>query len=108
MSGSARATLTGRCNCGAVTFVATGPFRPAKACHCKTCRRQSGHFIAATQIDRAGLTITGAEALTWFAATRSGASAASAGLAARISSGRRAGPIAFRSSWAASTSPPAS
>jgi hypothetical protein len=62
-------SLTGRCNCGAVTFVAVGPFRPAKACHCKTCRRQSGHYIAATQVDRAGLTVSGEGMLTWFAAT---------------------------------------
>jgi hypothetical protein len=61
--------LSGRCNCGAVSFVAAGPFRPAKACHCKTCRRQSGHFVAATQIARAGLTLSGAEALTWYAAS---------------------------------------
>jgi hypothetical protein len=61
--------LTGRCNCGAVTFVAAGPFRPAKACHCKSCRRQSGHFIAATQIDRSGLTLSGADSLAWYSAT---------------------------------------
>jgi hypothetical protein len=67
MSGS---RLTGRCNCGAVSFVATGSFRPAKACHCKTCRRQSGHHIAATQIDRAGLSVTGEDRLTWFAASK--------------------------------------
>jgi hypothetical protein len=61
--------LTGRCNCGAVRFVATGPFRPAKACHCRTCRRQSGHFIAATQIDRNGLALTGADAVAWYSST---------------------------------------
>ena len=61
--------LTGRCNCGAVRFEATGPFRPPKACHCRTCRRQSGHFIAATQIDRAGLSVNGEDWLTWFAAS---------------------------------------
>jgi hypothetical protein len=65
----ASGVLTGRCNCGAVSFVAAGPFRPAKACHCKTCRRQSGHFIAATQIKRSGLSVAGAEALTWFSAS---------------------------------------
>jgi hypothetical protein len=64
MSGPAE--LTGRCNCGAVRFEAKGPFRPAKACHCKTCRRQSGHFVAATQIDRADLSVTGSEALRWY------------------------------------------
>ncbi|MGH6922968.1 MAG: GFA family protein [Propylenella sp.] len=63
------AQLTGRCNCGAVTFVANGPFRPAKACHCKSCRRQSGHYLAATEVDRAALTVSGEEMLTWFAAS---------------------------------------
>jgi hypothetical protein len=66
---SAVPRLTGRCNCGAVSFVAAGPFRPAKACHCKTCRRQSGHFTAATQIERSRLTVAGAEMLAWFGAT---------------------------------------
>jgi hypothetical protein len=61
--------LTGRCNCGAVSFVAAGPFRPAKACHCKICRRQSGHFVAATQIDRAGLTVHGEQVITWYSAS---------------------------------------
>ena len=61
--------LTGRCNCGAVSFVATGPFRPAKACHCKSCRRQSGHFLAATQIDRSDLRATGSDAMTWYSAS---------------------------------------
>ncbi len=61
--------LAGRCNCGAVTFTASGPFRPAKACHCKTCRRQSGHFVAATQVERSSLTVSGADAIAWYSAT---------------------------------------
>lgn len=61
--------LTGRCNCGAVTFTATGPFRAARACHCKSCRRQSSHYLAATQIDSDDLVVTGADSLTWFAAS---------------------------------------
>ena len=61
--------LSGRCNCGAVTFVAAGPFRPAKACHCRTCRRQSGHFIAATQTNRGGLSVSGEDFLAWYSAT---------------------------------------
>lgn len=61
--------LTGRCNCGAVRFTAIGPFRPPKACHCKSCRRQSGHYLAATQIDRSGLAVVGEEMLSWFYAT---------------------------------------
>jgi len=61
--------LTGRCNCGAVRFVAAGPFRPAKACHCKTCRRQSGHYLAATEIRRENLRLTDSDTLTWFSAS---------------------------------------
>jgi hypothetical protein len=61
--------LTGRCNCGAVSFVATGPFRPAKACHCKSCRRQSGHFTAATQVNRSDLALAGAAAIAWYSAS---------------------------------------
>lgn len=61
--------LTGRCNCGTVNFVALGPFRPAKACHCTICRRQSGHFVAATEVDRGRLRIAGEEAVAWYAAS---------------------------------------
>ena len=61
--------LTGRCNCGAVTFVASGPFRSARACHCKTCRRQSGHYVAATQTRRDKVEISAGDALAWFSAT---------------------------------------
>jgi hypothetical protein len=63
------AELTGRCNCGRVRFRARGPFRDAWGCHCKICRRQSSHFLAATQTDRAGVTIIGEDNLVWYAAT---------------------------------------
>ena len=63
------ARLTGRCNCGAVSFRAKGPFRPPRACHCHSCRRQSGHYLAATQTDRDKVSITGTANLTWFGAS---------------------------------------
>lgn len=63
------AELTGRCNCGRVRFRARGPFRAARACHCKTCRRQSGHYLAATQVNRADLAIEGENSLVWYAAS---------------------------------------
>ena len=69
MSAANPAKLTGRCNCGAVSFSAAGPFRPAIACHCKSCRRQSGHYLAATDVRRAGLDVSGESAITWYAAT---------------------------------------
>lgn len=63
--------ISGRCNCGAVAFVATGLFRQARACHCRTCRRQSGHYLAATRVDSDCLRVTGEQKLTWFEATPS-------------------------------------
>lgn len=62
-------SLTGHCNCGAVSFVATGPLRPPRACHCKSCRRQSGHYLAATEINRSDLSLAGEDSLTWFFAS---------------------------------------
>jgi hypothetical protein len=56
----------GSCLCGAVRFEVTGALRPPVACHCSQCRRQSGHYWAATDVDRPALTVLGAENLTWF------------------------------------------
>ena len=69
MSAASSNRLTGRCNCGAVTFAATGPFQPAVACHCRSCRRQSGHYLAATEVRQANLDVSGETAITWYAAT---------------------------------------
>lgn len=61
---------TGQCLCGAVHYRVRGPMRPITACHCTQCRRQSGHFMAATAADRTAIAIDGAEALRWFSATQ--------------------------------------
>ena len=63
--------LTGSCLCGFVTFEVAGPARDIIACHCGQCRKQSGHHVAATQVKKADLTVTGAENLTWFSASDS-------------------------------------
>ena len=56
----------GRCSCGAVRFELSGPLRPVIYCHCLQCRRQSGHFLGATETPNSGLTITaGADQLAW-------------------------------------------
>jgi hypothetical protein len=39
---------SGRCLCGAVSFVVTGPLRDVLNCHCHRCRRFTGHHMAAT------------------------------------------------------------
>ena len=37
----------GSCLCGSVVFEIGAPMTDALTCHCKQCRRQSGHFFAA-------------------------------------------------------------
>ncbi|QKV17659.1 GFA family protein [Oricola thermophila] len=60
---------TGGCHCGAVRFSVIGPVREVIYCHCEQCRRQSGHFVAATACDDDLLSVSGAENLTWYAAS---------------------------------------
>ncbi len=43
-------THTGSCLCGKVRFGARGPLRGVVYCHCSQCRRQTGHFLAATSV----------------------------------------------------------
>ncbi|WP_116082685.1 GFA family protein [Tropicimonas sp. IMCC34011] len=59
--------LTGRCNCGEVSYRVTGPFSPIVACHCTECRRASGHFVAATSAVETDLVIEGVP--RWYEST---------------------------------------
>lgn len=62
-------SVTGSCLCGSVRFRVDGPLRPVVYCHCSQCRKQSGHFYAATDAADADITIEGGEAITWYAAS---------------------------------------
>lgn len=57
---------TGSCGCGAVRFTAKGRLRGVVYCHCSQCRKQSGHFYAATNVAEADIGIEGAENITWY------------------------------------------
>jgi len=57
----------GGCLCGAVRYQVEGALRPVLYCHCRQCRRMTGHYLAATATDRAGFTLTGA--VRWYAVT---------------------------------------
>ncbi|RUX42484.1 MAG: GFA family protein [Mesorhizobium sp.] len=59
----------GACLCGAVRFRTRGALRGVVYCHCSQCRRQNGHFVAATSAKDADIDIEGAEALTWYGAS---------------------------------------
>jgi hypothetical protein len=60
---------SGSCLCGAVRFQTQGPLRGVIYCHCSQCRKQSGHFYAATNVADGDITITGTDNITWYEAS---------------------------------------
>ncbi len=60
---------TGSCLCGAVRFQVRGALRGVVYCHCSQCRKQSGHFVAATNAKDADIVVEGLEAIKWYAAS---------------------------------------
>jgi hypothetical protein len=63
--------LSGRCECGAVTYEATGPLRDVVACHCTQCRRSSGHYSAYTSAAVTDLVLTRMDGLRWYRSSES-------------------------------------
>ncbi len=61
--------IHGSCHCGAVKYTVHGKLRDVIACHCNQCRKQSGHFFAATSASNTDLTIEGEDNLTWYNAS---------------------------------------
>ncbi|QPC87973.1 GFA family protein [Mesorhizobium sp. NBSH29] len=59
----------GSCLCGAVRFNVDGPLRGILYCHCSQCRKQTGHFYAATSVSEADLTVSGDEHISWYNAS---------------------------------------
>lgn len=66
MSNTHTGTHTGKCACGAVSFRTRGELRAVVYCHCSQCRRQTGHFLASTNVPDDSLEVNGAEHITWF------------------------------------------
>lgn len=60
------ATRTGGCLCSGVRYEISGPLRPVIGCHCRQCRKTSGHHVAATAAPRAALRLVAADTLRWF------------------------------------------
>ncbi|MEO6172242.1 MAG: GFA family protein [Arenimonas sp.] len=56
----------GSCLCGAISFEVSGELPPPDACHCKQCRKQSGHFFVSTDVASNALVIQGEDKITWF------------------------------------------
>lgn len=64
-------TKHGSCLCGAVRFTTTGPLRGVIYCHCAQCRKQTGHYLAATNVSDDRIAIEGSENVTWYRASGS-------------------------------------
>ncbi|MEX0344021.1 MAG: GFA family protein [Rhizobiaceae bacterium] len=60
---------SGGCLCGKVTFRVTGPLRDVIACHCGQCRKQSGHYYAATNAQQTDVEINDGGSLRWYRAS---------------------------------------
>lgn len=58
--------VDGNCLCGGVQFKVNGALRPVVYCHCKQCRRTSGHFVAATACATDDLELVVKKSLSWF------------------------------------------
>ena len=58
---SGEVVARGSCNCGGVKYTVTGPLREVIACHCGQCRKQTGHYYAATNAKQADVEINDSE-----------------------------------------------
>ena len=56
----------GSCLCGGVTYELNGTLRGSVACHCLQCRKTSGHYVSATQVEPDQLHLTNDATLTWY------------------------------------------
>jgi hypothetical protein len=59
----------GSCLCGGCAYEITGPLRDVIACHCTQCRKQTGHFMAATNARLSDFRLVRAESLRWYRAS---------------------------------------
>ena len=59
----------GSCLCGSCSYQVQGPLRNVIACHCSQCRKQTGHFMAATSASLADFRLTGDSSLRWYRAS---------------------------------------
>lgn len=58
--------LKATCLCNSVRFeIHQTPSEPT-ACHCTQCRKQTGHFLASANVQKAAIKLMSAETLSWF------------------------------------------
>jgi hypothetical protein len=54
------------CLCGETAFAVHGPLRDVIACHCTQCRKQTGHYLAATSAAVADLRMLRDAQVRWY------------------------------------------
>jgi hypothetical protein len=59
------------CLCGETRFTVHGPLRNVVACHCTQCRKQTGHYLAATSAALADLRFAQDLHVRWFQSSTS-------------------------------------
>ncbi|WP_282608157.1 GFA family protein [Pelagibius sp. Alg239-R121] len=64
-------SIEGGCICGAVRYRVSGQLADVIACHCRECRRMSGHYYAATAASQEAFEITETSGLAWFGSSKS-------------------------------------
>lgn len=58
---------SGSCLCGHVRVQVEGDLGPSDACHCRQCRKQTGHYLASTDVPRERVNIVAGEAaVRWY------------------------------------------
>lgn len=60
---------TGGCLCGAVRYRVNGPIRDIVGCHCKQCRKTTGHWLASANVWRDQFELTEQRGLKWYRAS---------------------------------------
>jgi hypothetical protein len=63
------ARFRGSCLCGACAYEVHGPLRNVIACHCTQCRKQTGHYLAATNAQLADFRLLRSDSLRWYRAS---------------------------------------
>lgn len=66
MRSAEQAIHRGSCLCGAVTFEVAGDIPAPDGCHCRACRKHSGHYFASADVPRSAITISGEHDLGWY------------------------------------------
>lgn len=62
-------SVKGSCLCGRVTLEVSQFERDIIACHCRQCRKQTGHHYAATRAKNGDFTVQGGEHIKWYRAS---------------------------------------